>query len=103
MPRVIDKSEKLRQPVCVHMSKFLASQGLLHYRFSRFKRAALTDQTSKLLIKAHSSPVGDIEVDMGNKRDQVLLQFGLLSDVQYTPLPAEGFSFHGNPRCVECI
>jgi len=40
---------------------------------------------------------------MGNKRDQVLLQFGLLSDVQYTPLPAEGISFHGNPRCVECI
>lgn len=82
-----------------HMSMSLASQGLLIHRgFNEVKRVGFTEHKSQTLVKVHSSSVkSTTEVTMGD-REQVLLKFGLLSDIQHTPVPAEGFSFHGNPR-----
>lgn len=83
------------------MSMSLARQGLLIHRgCNEVKRVGFTAQKSKTLVKVHSSSVeSTAEATMGDRdREQVLLKFGLLSDIQHTPVPAEGFSFHGNPR-----
>lgn len=75
---------------------------LIHRCFNGVKREGIiTDhKPQKSLLKVHSSSVeSSTEVRMGGRdREQVLLKFGLLSDIQHTPVPAEGFSFHGNPR-----
>jgi hypothetical protein len=75
---------------------------LIHRCFNEVKRGGIiTDhKPHQSLLKVHSSSVkNSTEVRMGDRdREQVLLKFGLLSDIQHTPVPAEGFSFHGNPR-----